>query len=277
MGDIAWFGRILFASGDLDPVYVALNGLNLERSQLARWLLSYWYFYHSGLASWLSEHEGKDYWEALMRAARNDGDAPVPGGRWPRGTERRHFRGAACVTCSRDLRRTYKSPEAILDFMLDGPMDVRSVIARACRLPMAGTWIGFKMADMIDAVTDYRVAQDDISAFLYDTPRQSIDEHIIGGHIVVPPKRDRYVYAMEWLAKKLAHCRIPHRLESPPDWFSLETVWCKYLSHLHGHYPLYKDIREISEGLHPWGHLSSTAKRFAEAMPKNPDADGVLI
>lgn len=48
------FGAELLRTKDLDPVYVMLYNARLEREQLARWLLTYWWFYHSGVASCLA-------------------------------------------------------------------------------------------------------------------------------------------------------------------------------------------------------------------------------
>jgi len=72
---------------------------------------------------------------------------------------------------------------------------------------------------------------------------------------------------MVCLGRQLEDCRIPHKPGQPPDWFSLETVWCKHLSHQHGHYPLYHDINEIRHGLDPWLKSSPTVGRFLAAMP----------
>src|SRR5262249_13888900 len=77
--------------------------------------------------------------------------------------------------------------------------------------------------------------------------------------------------ALFWLAEQLNDCLIPHKPGQRPDWFSLETVWCKHLSHVHGHYPVGKDICEIRHGLEPWLESSPTAKRFLTAMPPRAD------
>src|SRR5262249_34501316 len=164
------FGRVLFRTQDLDPIYVAL--LKTARDdQLHRWLVAYWLFYNAGAASWLSEREGKDFWDALMVAAKNETPTPF-NSRWPRGAEPRHFRGGAAVSAGDALQRRYARPEDMVAFLLDGPMDIRSVIARARRHHQVGSWLAFKITDMIDAVLGAEVKQDDLTTFLYDTPRQ---------------------------------------------------------------------------------------------------------
>lgn len=269
--ELVGFGKQLFNSYDLDPIYTSIIALRLEREQLYRWLVAYWLFYHSGFASMASEREGKDFWLALGKAARNRSRAPG-GGRWPRGSERRHFRGDAAVKVVKTLYRRYgKHPEDMVRFIADGPMNVQSVIDRATQHPLFGPWIGFKVADMLDAVAGLPVEQDDVSVFLYKTPRESILENLKhlpirkGGSEPVMLER-----AMVWLQKELKAHRIPHKPKQTPDWFSIETVWCKHLSHMHGHYPLYKDIVEIRHGLEHWVEASPTAQRFLRRMPAVP-------
>src|SRR3546814_4979767 len=56
------FGSHLLRSGDLDPIYIALVQARrsgaFSEAQLLLWLLAYVCFYHAGVASWMSEHEG---------------------------------------------------------------------------------------------------------------------------------------------------------------------------------------------------------------------------
>ncbi len=268
---IVEFGRQLFESRDLDPVYIAAVGgvdLGVQRS---RWLVAYWLFYDCGFASWASEQI--DFWGALLMAAENEEPTPY-GGRWPRGSERRHFRGSKSVDAVMSLSQRYGNrPENMIDYLLDGSMDVRSVMKRAKHHFMFGDWIAFKIADMIDAVMGIRVDQSELSVFLYDTPRKSILEHYHTGLLgLARDFSDKVVLelAMSWLWMELKDLRVPHKPESAPDWFSLETVWCKHLSHLHGHYPLWNDIDEINRGVALWGPYAKTAQDFGKAMPKRP-------
>ncbi len=97
------FGHTLFRSQDLDPVYLAAPQA-VRDGQLHRWLVSYCLFYHCGAACFLSEQE--DFWRALMIAAKNETPTPF-GGRWPRGAERRHFRGGAAVKAVAVLQQRY--------------------------------------------------------------------------------------------------------------------------------------------------------------------------
>ena len=101
------FGQRLIETGDLDPVYIALHGANLQEPQLCRWLTAYLMFYHVGAASWLSERTGDDFWKWVRIAAENNSSALVPAPgimRWPRSSERRHFRGDKCVAAVDAMR-----------------------------------------------------------------------------------------------------------------------------------------------------------------------------
>ena len=277
--DIVSFGRQLFSTGDLDPVYVSLIKANLDREVLARWLLCYWLFYNFGFAGYAAAFEKDSFWKLLDLASDNAVPAPT-GGRWGRGTERRHFRGRVSSAAIRCLRDRYGSkPEDMLDYLSTGSLAVGDVIRRVELHVGFGSWIGFKVADMIDAVwLPGSVVQDKLSLFLYDTPRASIDLcYQIGLLSRLPrPNCDKYEYAFGWLFTQLNDCLIPHKPQSPPDWFSLETVWCKHLSHMHGFYPLYKDTKELAHGVVPWSKCSSIASVCASHLPSVSDSYNLL-
>ena len=146
--DIFKFGDDLILSRDLDPVYCTLYGAQLSEPQLSRLLLTYLAFYHLGFAAWLSEHEGDGYWAAMLAAAKNDTPSPL-GSRWPRGSERRHFRGAKCVRAVSWLQNKYQTPEAPIRSLLNCKTE-KHVIERVGKWPMFGPWAGFKVADLLE-------------------------------------------------------------------------------------------------------------------------------
>lgn len=269
--DVVTFGRALFKSADLDPIYVALNQLELDDIQLSQWLVAYWLFYSAGFASYAADQKPSKYWKLLHTAALNEEPTPF-GERWPRGAERRHFRGKVAPTAIVKLAECYSEPLGFLEYIQEGPKDVRAVMGRVQEHYLFGAWIAFKVADMIDAVWGETIDQTDVSAFLYDTPKQSILTKWKAGELPIKAKSEPEVLveAMHWLKEQLSDCRIPHKPSEKPDWFSLETVWCKHASHLSGHYGAYKDVREIRHGLEPWGAYSATACAFTAAMPKEP-------
>lgn len=262
MLSVTEFGRQLITTGDLDPVYIALLNSKLDKLQLKRWLVTYWCFYDCGFSSWASEREGRDYWQALLVAAANTNPAPG-GGRWPRAKERRHFRGAAAIKAVELLRKQYTHPEDMVNYIISGSMDIKSIMQRAQQHYLYGGWIAFKMADMIDAVLRIPVDQSDVTPFLYNTPRKSIETNSDVAGLTA-------LQAMNWLRKQLYDYDIPHKPGKSPDNFCLETIWCKHYSHRNGHYPLLNDIREINHGLQSWVVHSKTAEQFKGAMPKNP-------
>lgn len=268
--DVVSFGRTLFETGDLDPVYVALNGAQLSQEQLHRWLVAYWLFYSAAFAGWASERSGGSFWQALGEAAENTTITPV-GGRWPRGAERRHFRGTVAPKAVSMLQKRYgANPGGLVDYLASGDLTVAAIMARAKEHYLFGGWIAFKIADMLDAVCGVPVVQDDLEVFLYDTPRNSILDKWQGGLLPIQATsaEEALLAAMYWLGEQLCDCRIPHKPQSRPDWFSLETVWCKHGSHVGGHYPLFKDTRELAHDTLAWAPYSATVCAFAKRLPK---------
>ena len=50
----------------------------------------------------------------------------------------------------------------------------------------------------------------------------------------------------------------------------VETILCKWKSHMGGHYPLGNDLHEIREGMTPWTENCFTAWTFLHFFPKLP-------
>ncbi len=247
------FGAQLLATGDLDPLYIALVNANLDRDQLRRWLLAYWCCYHAGASSWLSEQD--EYWDCLFVMAENIHPTPL-GGRWPRGHERRHFRGEKAMRAVDSYRDRFNTPEALVEWVEQSGPRFSLVRDRVMTLPQMGTWIAWKIADMLERVlripVDFRGASLDIyrepaaAAELVD-PTKSLSQVVdrLVGHFsgsLAPPSFDRVVGIAE-----------------------IETVLCKWKSHLNGHYPLNNDIHEIRGGLVGWGE---TADKLLVVMPE---------
>ncbi|MDB5177565.1 MAG: hypothetical protein JWN75_1233 [Candidatus Saccharibacteria bacterium] len=256
------FGARLIETGDLDPIYVALVGAQLDREQTKRWLLAYWMFYHAGFASYASEREGSVFWAVIERAAYNLTESPV-GGRWPRGTERRHFRGDKCVNAV-GWFANQATPEYFVD-RLSMPSGMggyevlthKAVIARATRWPQFGPWIAFKVADMLERCLGVPVAFSNEVALLYKEPAKCLD---ILYDVTATPTSDTYRDLEEWAMRMPA----PPLLDRPCSHQEIETVLCKYKSHLGGHYEVGKDTKELREGLEGWG---KTAKKLLAAAP----------
>ena len=68
-----------------------------------------------------------------------------------------------------------------------------------------------------------------------------------------------------YLAKVFKWAKAPPSEDRGIELQEIETILCKWKSHMNGHYPLWNDIDEINEGLHGWGE---TADKFWLAMPR---------
>ena len=249
--DIHEFGAALIKTEDLDPVYGGLYRAQLPEPQLCRLLLAYLSFYNLGVAAWLSEHEGGDYWAWMETAAANETPAP-PGGRWPRGSERRHFRGSKCIDAVKWFATRYQ-PEVPVRSLATLPTE-KLIIVQVGKWPMFGGWAGFKAADLMERVYGAPIKFDPNLGLMYDSPRAALNL-LSGGapqafyndlmtHFSAtkaPPRYDRYCNAQE-----------------------VESILCKMGSMRSGHYWVGKDIKEVREALHGWGE---TAHQILNHMP----------
>lgn len=268
------FGRRMITSGDLDPIYIALNKCRfLNVAHRNRWLVAYWCFYHAGFASWLSEHEGSDFWSKMMVAAENTTVAP-DGGRWPRGTERRHFRGQQGIRAVAELTEEYGArPQDMVTLIASRSLangnrrPVEAVFAHVKHHRGFGDWISFKVADMLDCCTDYPVEFDNAHIFMFSDP--------VKGAALAAKSWDNYGpqgtavtdYVVERLIKEFSDLTAPPLHRRAINVQEVETVLCKWKSHLNGHYPVGKDTKEIRHGLSTWAPLSDTGKSFLAGMP----------
>jgi len=272
------FGRHLITTGDLDPVYCALHDWEPDEDYLAAWLVSYWCFYHCGAASYLAEKildfGPTGYWQEMLTAAINEKPAPN-GGRWPRGSERRHFRGKQGVAAIHDLQKRYpQGPLEMIDALREAAPSFKSVTDRASSHRGFGPWISFKIADMVDRVLGVYVEFETDDVFMFKDPVKGA-EMVWRKHFNLPdtakPKNQAHV-----IQEAVAHLeREFSDLKAPPDrqrriaLQEVETVLCKWKSHMNGHYPLFNDIHEIREGCVGWG---DAAEEFLKYMPQGSDA-----
>ena len=266
------FGRELIVSGDLDPVYIALRRGVPDRDQQYRWLIAYWCFYHCGVASYMSQFEGKYFWDKMMIAALNEEGKgnPVDGGRWPRGTERRHARGEQSWFMVKDLRKKYGMPEYMLRFLCD---HAKTSIAYKTMEKwirehyLFGPWIAFKICDMLERVLNVPIVFDRAGVFMFKSPMEAaymVWENQHGPDREKPSKEEVVAQVVSYLKDEFSDLLAPPTYDRPIGLQEIETVLCKFKSHLNGHYPLYNDITEIDEGLTGWGE---TADRFMAGMP----------
>ncbi len=257
--DIEDFGRALVTTGDLDPIYVILVRANLDPPILQRWLVAYWLFYHAGVSSRLAESRG---WMQYQTALDE---------KWPRGTERRHFRGDLAQSSLDALRQAYSSPEAFyVHIATTAPIDLAGVIERVKAHRGFGPWIAFKVADILERVCSIPLEFDQAAVFLFDSPAEAVDavwEQRVGpikqSKIDTAGRRERVITG---LLERLSDLRAPPTGDRPLGLAEAETILCKWLSHIHGHYPIGKDAREIKHHLEGYGPL---AERLSKCLSRD--------
>lgn len=286
--NIEEFGRQLITSGDLDPIYIALIQSGFSKPQLQRWLIAYWCYYNAGVASFLSEAEGWEFWRWMAVAAENTEECPA-GGRWARGHERRHFRARIATTAVASLRERYGArPEDMVEYVARQPAEirggdlcvepltVREVSKRAQEHHAFGPWIGFKVADMVDRCLGVRVTFDNAHIFMFKDPEEAalklwrLKQRL--PDTAKPKDKEQVLGAVtDYLIKEFAGLKAPPLADRPINIQEVETVLCKWKSHMNGHYPLNNDIDEINEGLDHWSPHCASARLFRSAMPTRKD------
>lgn len=280
--EIEPFGRHLITTGDLDPVYIALTSLpDWSTGQLRRWLVAYWCLYHCGAACYASQHKGNDFWQVLWKAAINNEENPPPTGeRWPRGHERRHFRGTAAVKAVTQLRKRYDgSPENMVSAIIGGTrptkhIPFRDIAERTKDHPLFGPWIAFKVGDMIDRVLAVPVDFDQAHIFMFNDPAKAalmLWRQKMGlAENAMPKDKDHVIgEIVKHLEQAFSDLKAPPLGDRAIGLQEVETVLCKWKSHMNGHYPLFNDIDEIREGLEGWGQA---ALEFEAVMPEGSGA-----
>lgn len=278
------FGKHLLTSGDLDPIYFALNRMRLGQLQKRRWLLSYWCYYNAGIASYLSEIEDPvAYWDTFLTAAANAPQTPSPlgggkvNGNWPRGAERRHFRGQQAIKATMELITKYPDPTSAIDHLVratdEQPIPFSTVSDRVQEWRGFGSWISFKVGDMLDRCGVAQVAFSFEDA-MYDTPTKAalIQWKLRRGIPQESTIDDEKAAVREEVEHLINHFAAaghlaPPLMDRPVGFQEIETILCKWKSHMGGSYPLYNDIDEIRHGASSWAPHSATAKLFLDCCP----------
>lgn len=265
--DAVSFGRALIRTRDLDPVYVALAEAGLGERALHRTLLAYFCLYHLGAAVYIGSFDSCEFWAALETAAINKDLA------WPRGAERRHWRGAAAKGAVRWLRDNFEdNPSGVLYRWYNGAKATgraaptfTAVSAEVRRAASFGPWIAFKVADMMERVAKLPVDFSDCALGVYREPRA-------GAALLLTGNADCPIYDEELAEVVEALLCAPglHRLHAPPhgDRYlnvqEAETILCKYKSYVNGRYPVGKDTREVLHALLDPRWMNKTGRmRFA--------------
>lgn len=282
------FGKHLLTTKDLDPIYLGLHQVQRADqwpvAKLFRWLLAYWCFYDAGVASFLSELEGESFWQQFWLAAENQSeqcpavpfDAHRTNTGWPRGKERRHFRGAQATKATDELRAKYPDPADAVRFLTGndsfGSLTYKDLKARVTTWRGFGDWIAYKVGDMLDRISVKDVIFDFDDA-MYAEPHKAAlllwkVKHNVPEASTIDDEPAAVREMVEYLVDHFAGYRAPPLDDRPVGLQEIETILCKWKSHLNGHYPLFNDIDEIAHGVAPWTGVCDTARRFAEFLPK---------
>lgn len=261
------FGRALVKTNDLDPIYAGFNAVEMTDAHKARWLLAYWCYYHAGVACYMASRSSVEaFWDAMHLAAVNEQLAPN-GERWPRGAERRHFRGLTSTKAVSFLRARNRDPLQLIGELLvpeqPGALPAALVMKRVRQWYGFGEWISFKVADMLERCARINIEFTEAEA-MYDAPRE--------GALLAwqswgyePARYTGPAPVVKLLAEHFADLKAPPCQTRPLGLQEYETIFCKWKSHLNGHYPLGKDSKEIYEGLESWRDIELAA-RFQDAI-----------
>jgi len=235
--DVLEFGKILVTTEDLDPLYVALYRAKMPKRKLDRWLVAYWCYYHAGLCSRVAE--SRDFFGELRKIA-------LGGTLYPRGTERRHFRGKLAEDSVESLRQRFSDATEIVEWLLEVGPRADKIMKRVTELHGFGEWIKWKVPDMLDRLEVGRVE------FRTEDLRQMFKTSKQGAEVTCEAcgidSADSLLSAHEYLIENLGYLTAPPIHERTINVQETETIFCKWKSHLGGHYPIGKDTRELIHG-----------------------------
>ncbi len=247
--DVDAFGRKLLETRDLDPVYVLLHtaGFSRDLALCSRWLLAYWSYYDIGTASWIAEHEEPHYWRAFCRAARS--------AYYPRGKERRHYRGQIAVRSSTWLRQ--QGIDRLFGPLLTGEETAKSLVEVLRHVQGwigFGPWIGFKASDMLERLGLARVRFPPESVFaLYSSPLEGAARlwRQETGKGEFPA--DLGLWAVRRVLRGQSGRKAPPREDRPLNVQEAETILCKWEAHTRGRYHVGEDIAACRRSLARFG------------------------
>jgi hypothetical protein len=244
------FGRQLIITGDLDPVYIVIAGARLPWNQRARLVLAYACLYHLGCAAYLSEFKGDKFWHQLRLAADNV-HGPVDG-KWPRGTERRHWRGEAAEK-SWSCLMLGDTPEAVIEYWFEDGATFHDCYKRILETTGMGPWAAFKLCDLAERVLEYRIDPRGAEKFFYREP-------LAGAALIHKDLPTAIRLLRNYLGNFVA----------PPGGrccgvMEIESVMCKFKSYINGRYWVGKDIKEVRHALAEVQY--STSNKLFKAMP----------
>lgn len=254
------FGQQLCVTGDLDPVYTYALALSVE--QRRRFVFAYLMFYHAGIATLLSVCKTTgEFADVFTAICRQTGGA--------RGGERRHFRGIATHAVLADLKWRSEhfgwdsvfGDTAVLPLVQTVVLDFNAAYVNALSYPSVGSWLAFKTADMIERCDLLHPAAEGFwsndanqcNPYWYDQPRMGLqliygDTDCIDGKLTSEHDKFRSALLNILQEMRVAPCGLQSRALNQQE---VETICCKYKSHLKGTYQVGKDIKHLYDQLNP--------------------------
>lgn len=288
--DIYTFGEHLLRTKDIDPVYVVLDSAGWSNELKARWCLAYWCTYHVGVASYVAGTMEDAYWNTLLQVALNTSPAPT-GGRWPRGKERRHWRGHQALASYNDLRKRYGRdpsdfvatvgayPNSLISIgtlgkISDDPIPYKLVADRVKQHVGFGSWMAFKIADMLEQVFNIPVDFDNAAVFMFKDPKEAAlkfwrFKYKLPDNARPNDEGDVINKVVDHLSRHFQEHLAPtgrRRIGLQ----EVETILCKWKSHINGHYPLNNDIEELRAAAKEWAPYTSLAGAFVDMLGTAP-------
>lgn len=247
------FGKQLILTKDLDPSYVIMYDAKLSEDVLKRFCLAYFCFYDMGTASRIAEHE--NFWAGCQQAYDE---------KWPRGGERRHYRGQQCLDSLAALRGMFEEPIALLDWLCTSKT-FADVTDRVQQMRGFGSWAQWKIADILERVLEVPIDFSDASLMMYSEP--------VAGAALILGKKDKKVSASEMAhVLQLMQSEFGEML-APPSYNrkinvqEFETLCCRWKGYLKGSYHIGKDSKEIRKRLMEESGNSELARHLARFVP----------
>lgn len=244
------FGKALLDTNDLDPLYNMLWCANIPPLTMERFIIAYSLYYHAGVAAKCAEAPDSKFWSLIRYGMDN---------KWPRGTERRHWRGKAAYESYKNISSV--SPRSLFaHWMTPYPHKFQSIFTAVQVWTGFGPWIAFKVADLIDRVYTPVYEFEKANLAIYKDPKKGAALFLYGdqeqkvGAFEVDRALERIIVGFD---DRLA----PPRYERKVNIQEAETILCKFKSHYNGHYPVGKDTREILHALEGWGDLAQELSR----------------
>jgi hypothetical protein len=137
-------------------------------------------FYDVGFSAAVSNRGAQSYWGEIERAARNEERPPHPTlERYPRGMERRHFRGTNCIKAVQQLAQKFPKPEDAVSSLLPKRGDM-AIMEKVKQWPMFGNWIAFKVVDMLERCAGVKCEISVDLVLMYEEPYKAL-EMLTGG------------------------------------------------------------------------------------------------